>query len=319
MKSIIIHKSSSNYGGLGDFTRAAISFYSFCVKNDLDFYIDFSENPNMSHCFDIPYIPDSIKNLQSISLNLIGGFCDYNTMKNILDDILNNPKVYYIKSNYLGFEDVKDISKVRESFFKNILRPSKLVLDNIEKIYYCNTIKPYQYVSLHIRCGDYNIQNFQNSERNTGQSYLEHKSLSNIRIDLEDSCIYSIYQNYINRLKIEYNIQLPFIIHCDSFKFKENMKKIYPEHMYLDIDIQHTSDNIGNNSKDSFLSTITEFYIMSKSSKIFVLLIDGINEPHTAQSGFSLMSSLVENIPLYTNNSTYPSYLLLNCGQIHFI
>jgi hypothetical protein len=318
-KSIIIHKSSYGTGGLGDFTRAAISFYSFCVRNNLEYYIDFSENPNLSKCFYVQNIPESIKTLPCLSLNLIGGICDYESIKDILDKILTIPKVYYIKSNYLGFEDIKYISNVRDSFFSSVLKPSEIILEKINEIYKNNHIEPYKYISFHIRCGDYNIPNFLVSKRNEGQNYNQHKYLSNIRIDLENQNIYVLYQSYIEKLKKEYNITVPFIIHSDSLIFKENMKNLYPQHLYLDIDIQHTSDCIGNNTPESFISTISEFYIMTKSSKIFVLLIEGINNPNTAQSGFSLTASLVENTPLYTNNKTYPSYSLLNCGQINYI
>ena len=42
--SIIIHKHSLNCGGIGDFIIASLSLYSFCQRNNLEYYINFDEN-----------------------------------------------------------------------------------------------------------------------------------------------------------------------------------------------------------------------------------------------------------------------------------
>ena len=88
--------------------------------------------------------------------------------------------------------------------------------------------------------------------------------------------------------------------------------------IYLNVDIQHTSDEIGNNTDDAFISTITEFYFMSKAKSIVYLTLFPGSTILSCSSGFSLIASLVENIPLYTNNKN-EYYYLLNCGNIHQI
>ena len=108
-KTIIIHCHSLYCGGIGDFIRASLSFYSFCQRNNIEYYIDFKENPHLKQCFDINLIPDLINYFDSEEICLLNGYYSYDNIKNELNKILNNPKVYYLKTNAIGFENLDEI------------------------------------------------------------------------------------------------------------------------------------------------------------------------------------------------------------------
>jgi hypothetical protein len=260
-----------------------------------DYYIDFEENQFMKECFDIPEIPSYINKISSENITLIRnihGINTYDSVKSILDKINDNPKVYNIKSNYIGFESNENINNIKTSFFNSIMKPSKKVINYINKIYLKNNITDNNYISVHIRCGDYNMETNVNSSDN--------------RVDLKNNNIYDNIHNIINNFKIINNINVPIIIHTDSVIFKNKMNEKYNEYKYLDIDIKHIAEDIGNNNEQSYISTISEFYIISQSSKILLL---------NNYSGFSHIASMINSKELHTNvNSLYFDYL--NCNNI---
>ena len=60
----------------------------------------------------------------------------------------------------------------------------------------------------------------------------------------------------------------------------------------MDIDIQHIANSLGNNDEKSYLSTLSEFYIISKANSTVMLDI---------YSGFPHLACLFGNNNLYTN------------------
>ena len=103
----------------------------------------------------------------------------------------------------------------------------------------------------------------------------------------------------------EYNKNnLPLIIHSDSNILKNNLKKLNDNLILLDINIQHICNNIGNNNEYSFISTIAEFFIISKASKVFMMDV---------YSGFSHLASVIGNKELIVNiddKHMYPKNIL---------
>ena len=294
-KVIIIHKHKNKCGGIGDFIRAALSFYSICKRLNYDYYIDFEENQFMKECFDILKIPSDIDKKSSENITILDKYNSIDLIQPILNNINYNRKVYNIISNSIGIESKENINNIKTDFFNNIMKPSNKIINNINKIYLKNNIIENNYISVHIRCGDYNM-----SKNNS----------NDIRINLEDNKIYDNIFNLINNFKIINNINIPIIIHTDSIIFKNKMKEIYNEYIYLDIDIKHIAENIGNNSEEAYISTISEFYIISKASKILLL---------NNYSGFSHIASIINNVELHTNiESLYFNLLSTNLHKIEY-
>ncbi len=59
---IVVHKHYYGGGGIGDFIRASLSFYSICKRNNFEYYIDFSVNKLLKKCFNYKKLQKEIKN-----------------------------------------------------------------------------------------------------------------------------------------------------------------------------------------------------------------------------------------------------------------
>jgi hypothetical protein len=84
---------------------------------------------------------------------------------------------------------------------------------------------------------------------------------------------------------IEKNNYNNIIFFCDNNNYKIKIKNKYNNIIIFEHQIGHTS--LLNTTYEQTLNTITEFYIMTNSDKIF----------STAESGFSIMASKFKNIP----------------------
>jgi hypothetical protein len=295
MKSIIIHKVTNGSGGLGDFIRASLSFYTFCKKNNVKYYIDFSGFKFLSECFELRQITQNILNLpfENISfMNIIG---EINSEK--LNDIITKPKIYNLISNTIGFQKSEDINKYIDKFFDKILKPSNHVLNYINDIYNKLKIEENKYISLHVRCGD-KIMCMNNNDN---------PKKTHMLIDINEEKIYDNYKKYINDFNKKYNkMNYPIILHSDSQIFKNKMKKNISELIIIDNEIRHNSENIGINTLESNIQTVAELYIIAKSHCIFTY----------TYSGFSHMASLIYKKNIYTNYSHHGYYTYINRENI---
>jgi hypothetical protein len=68
--AILIHKYTSFVGGLGDFFRAVIMFYALCKKNDIEYYVDLSDNL-ISHALTTKPIPNNVHDLEHQDLGML--------------------------------------------------------------------------------------------------------------------------------------------------------------------------------------------------------------------------------------------------------
>jgi hypothetical protein len=290
-KTVIIHKHSEKCGGIGDFIRASLSFYSLCKRYNYKYYINFDENPYLKECFEIEKIPIEFNNLSTEELIILDGIYDKNRIQPYLDKI-KNIKIYYLKSNAIGFESNENINIIKNEYFKHILKPSQKVNNLINNIYLKYNLIDNNYVSFHIRCGDANMTNNHNNVNNYDN-----------RINLENNDIYTYYNNIINMFYEKYGCNLPLVIHSDSASFKTKIKEINNKCIILDLDITHIAENI-NSNEFSFVSTVGEFYIISKANKIYL---------PNVYSGFSHIASIVEGKQLFTNfDSCMFSFLNVN-------
>ena len=119
--------------------------------------------------------------------------------------------------------------------------------------------------------------------------------LADNRIDLSIENIITINE-YLNYIKEKYNLNLKIIIHSDTQRIKDELHRLNNNYLILDISIQHVHNNIGNNTRESFISTIAEFYILSRAQSIFMI---------KSYSGFSHIASIIGKNQLYTTNGHF--------------
>ena len=291
--SIVIHKHALGCGGIGDFIRSSLSLYSYCKRNNIEYYINLDENEFLKKCFEITNHNSIIDNNNNNCeyINLMNGVYNCDEFKIIFDKIINNKKIYCIKTNAIGFEDIEYIHEVREHYFSNILKPSSLVNLKIYDLYNKYGLSNNNFICVHIRCGDFNMEHRINNSCDK-------------RIDLENTTIYKYYNDIINEFYKKYGEGLKIVLNSDTNVLKNKLKKLNNNIIIFDIEIKHIAEQIGINNLESFVSTVAEFYIISKANKIFM--------PHT-YSGFSHIASIVEAKPFYTyNNSDYFNYLNAN-------
>ena len=190
----------------------------------------------------------------------INNTCHLNNLDTILsDDICEDkyniiqPHKYYSNFKENGYNSIK--IKINDVF-----KFSDDIILNTKNIFNLNISN---YISIHLRLGD---------------KYLEINK-PNVSCD---SRKYN-KQNFYNI--IEQNYDKNIIFFCDNNSFKQELKKKYNNIIILNSKIGHTA--IRNTTYEEVLDTITEFYIMTNSDKIY----------GASFSGFSIVASKYNNIP----------------------
>lgn len=277
-RTILIHKHGYKCGGIGDFIGSSLSFFTFCKKYNIEYRVDFGENTNMNYCFSYNQ-GITCKHDEIEQIFLIVDRHDDPRIMAFLDKLKYFPKTYIVKSNAIGFSDKNDVKKCRKEFFTNFLKPTELVCDTIQSIYEKYKLNKYNYISVHIRCGDANMEKINTITNDK-------------RIDTNNNVIDN-YVHMIEKFYEKYCNDMVLVIHSDSCTFKTQIcKKLKIPNIYIDINIKHIAENIGENSIDGYVQTISEFYIIAQAKKIYIPNI---------YSGFSYIASLVNNTKLYTN------------------
>ncbi len=278
MTGILIHKHTLGCGGIGDFIRASISFYSICKRYGHQYFISFEGNNLLYNCFETIPIPQHINNLSKREIDLINGTCKFEFIQPVLD-VLNQGLVCELKSNLVGFESNDNINKVRQEYLNVVLKPTNHIKEAIKNIYNEYNLSDNNYISIHVRCGD----------RTMGS-----KISKDIRVNIDSEETYKKYNGMIKYFEKIYSENLPIVLHSDSTVFKNKMKELNPKLIILDIDIKHIAEDIGNNTPNSYISTIAEFYIISKARKIYM---------PDVYSGFSHIASILEGKQFFTHIS----------------
>jgi hypothetical protein len=144
----------------------------------------------------------------------------------------------------------------------NVFYFSNEIIENSKIIFPANINN---YISIHLRLGD---------------KFLEIPE-ENIYCK-EDTRSFS--EEKINKI-IEENINESIFFCCDNNSFRQKIKEKYNNIIITTGVIGHTS--YSTTSKKEVLDTITEFYLLTNSKKIFA----------ASYSGFSIISSKFNNIP----------------------
>lgn len=242
-----------------------------------------------------------------------GGFADcikfYLYLLNICID--KKYKLYYIVNNiklekYIGLKnDMMYISKDQiEGKTKNINYNDLLKLDknnSIDLKYYKITpgrlYKTFLYNKVNIKGEDvfhFSTEVIENSKNLLGlhNNYISlHLRLGDKFLETEKKYVLCKDDKRNYNLKdlhkfIEDNKDKNIIFLCDNHEFKLKIKEQFPFIVILDSEIGHTS--FTNTSDKQVLDTLTEFYIMSNSSRIV----------SSSASGFPILASYFKKIPI---------------------
>ena len=207
--------------------------------------------------------------------------------------IKNNTRLYYKKNNleiekYIKLKYEKmyiNEEKIKQLDFVEIVEPNNyysIFNDNFsinikDVFYFTNEVKINfdklfpsnikNYISIHLRLGDKFLE--------TDEKYIACKH--DIR---------NFSEEQIN-LFIEKNFDKNIFFCSDNKKYKLKIKEKFNNIIICDCDIGHTS--LTNTTEKQVLDCITEFYILTNSEMIYA----------ASKSGFSLMASKFNNIPLY--------------------
>lgn len=184
--------------------------------------------------------------------------------------------------NYITLNKYKDLEKIDD---KNIYKIYPFIFYDVQKevyenamncklddmFYFTNEITANllneKYISIHLRLGD---------------KYLE--TDKNFIVCKDDERKYNEFK--LNKF-IEENKEKNIYFFCDNYSFKKNIKDKYPFINILDVKIGHTS--LLNVTEDEIKNSIIEFYILSKSEKIY----------WASWSGFSFLASRFYNRKFY--------------------
>lgn len=255
---------NNNCQGIGDFIRGSFFLLQFCMLNNLEFDVDYSNHPvsNFLHK-ENEYIKYEI-NCDNIIYYEPNNQCETNVKfyKEFISYLnsINSETLYFFSNNYPYMK----IGDFQRNFIRKNFLPNNILKESIEESLKNLNLDKNNFVVLHIRSGDRFI-------------------VSNE--DLDDE-ITNTVNNLINET---ININDKYLLLSDNNKLKNYISNNYSNFIINSYDIAHTGYNQDNN--DNIKNTLIDFFIMSYSSKIISY------SPYGHGSGFSEYCSIIFNIP----------------------
>jgi len=172
---------------------------------------------------------------------------------NLSEDVYNmvEPIVFYrtYKDSFINI-NIQDVFEFSDEVLKNSHKLLSIT----------------DYISIHLRLGDKYLE--------TDKTFIK---------CVEDERTYN-ENNLFNC--IETNRDKNIVFFCDNNTYKLKIKNLYNNVILCDSAIGHT--DLDNTTDKQFLDTITEFYLMTNSEKIY----------YASVSGFSVIAAKFKNIPL---------------------
>ena len=250
-EKIIVYNFELGAGGIGDCIKFFIFTLNFCIKYNYKLYYQIN-NILLEKYLILKYVKMYITKDDVKNISIIH---DVNSIPNINNNYYNivKPHIFYGCFNYDSINiNIQDVFYFSDEIKLN---NHNLLLENITN-----------YISIHLRLGDKYLE--------TDKSFV--------------LCTHDV-RNY-NETKlfkcIEENSDKNILFFCDNKSYKLKIKKIYDNVIITNCDIGHTS--LSNTTDKQILDSVTEFYLMANSEKIFA----------ASESGFSIISSKFKNIPL---------------------
>jgi len=276
------YKSNKYPTGFGDFIRSCFFIIQFCSK--LNFQYEIIINHPISKY---------LKNFSSRNYNNLNNyaemFSDSNWDKCIYDeqsyikkfmlqkDTFNNfinhlHSLHVINNSVFSYNILfpyDDITSENRRLMRNLFEPTHEINDKVNQILLDLHFMENRYCILHIRSGDSYLIN-ENEEFSTG--YFE------------------IIKNEIIQFLDNNNKNMNILLIADNNIVKSRLNKIFPNIKFLLYNITHVGEGI-KLEEDKVKNTMTDFFLMSKSSFIFSLT----SYPHG--SGFSYWCANIFGIP----------------------
>ncbi len=250
------------HGGLGDFIQGALATYAFCKNRGIEFNVYIPEHP-LRNCLEY----NDVNPLTSINLLYdVGDEHGGNLLHSIFD---NNPSEEVIlTTNACQFINDADMRAAIPDFAPHF-RPSQKVRHRIASIYDTLNVKPMEYVSLHMRCGDAFMQEY------------DRRYPNDIRCPPMDAL--NKVKAAIERIRAE--TTLPILFHTDSYSLREMAAKEL-DCKILPTFIQHTAVHAIN--ADDYYDTVAEFFILGQAETVYTIV----------PSGFARWSAILFDRPL---------------------
>jgi hypothetical protein len=248
-KKKIVYDFQLGAGGIGDCIKYFMYILNICIKNNIRLYYK-KNNILIEKYLLLKY------NKMYINRNDIDR-CESILLRNfehINEDIycIMNPGACY--DSCYHWTPMLPIKEVFSFSDEVLLNSRNLLSENITN-----------YISIHLRLGDKHLE--------TDKSFL---------LAWNDSRNYNEERLF---KFIENNSDKNIIFFCDNNSYKLKIKNLYNNIIITSCDIGHTS--LLNTTESQVLNSITEFYLMTKSEKIY----------GASESGFSITASKFHNIP----------------------
>lgn len=246
--------------GFADFLRGSISLAQICAMHSYEFKFDINSHPVFA-VLDIPAEYSSRLNKEERTIEILPPI-PYDHMASSITSHLNGESDLNILTN--AFYDERSV-ETQYKLMQTILQPSQQLTAHIKKIQSSTTINYIQpYVIIHIRLGDKYLVDKNDIPSNILDNVRYHLQ----RIICEDSQV---------------------LLLADSLKLKEQVKDLCQTTLSAPI---HTGSLDIEGLEERMITTVGEFFIMSKASKIYCLnFYDG--------SGFSRICSRIYSIPYH--------------------
>ena len=256
----IVHGYNYECGGIGDLFRSLVSFHAICKESGIPLYVSFAKIPYFQQCFTClapPFHPVE-------TLRHVAGHDGNAFIEAIVRSCEDGKKTVYLECNS-GFLHAPSRLLSQLPSFSSLLRPS----DDVEAHIRAHGLVAGCYYSVHVRCGDTFMRAECGGRGNV--SYDKRTDVNHDRLVYFDRLIQDCAtRNGFDRTK-------PIVLHSDSAEFKHGLRALNPAYVVLETEIQHVANRYGKNTSDSFLSTVAEFYILTRSCGIIMPIYSGFS------------------------------------------
>jgi hypothetical protein len=272
--NIVVYNFNLGDGGIGDNIKFFMIVLESCMKNNKRLYymknnIDIEKYIKLK--YEIMYVN------RDIIMNLLK-----KRERSLKENAMNLSKQSGDKELFSGVQMKENAKKldsieiVKPYMFYSSINHYNYSLNINDVFYFTDQVKInskclfpqdiHNYISIHLRLGDKYLE--------TNKIYIQCK---------DDTRFFS--EEKIDKF-IEENSNQNIFFCCDNMSYKLKLKKKYNNIIITNCDIGHTS--LKNTKPKQVLDAITELYILTNSKMIFA----------ASESGFSVIASLFNNIPL---------------------
>jgi len=194
---------------------------------------------------------------------------------------LRHEKMYIHHDELHTVQNISHVDEIAKTVPGIIYMVGPTILYHVDKIFDKITIplstvfmfsdeilsKDDKYVSIHLRLGDKFLE--------TDPAFIQ--CITDVRT-FDETVLFQFIENCRHKI----------MFFCDNRSYKEKVKKLYPKITITDYDIGHTSHS--NTTDIQIRNTIREFYLLSKSRRIYM----------GSYSGFPVMAGKMNMIPVET-------------------